>query len=206
MKIFTRVFLGILSLGLVFGSQAASFGVAPGVVPVSVRANEPTKGDTVLINWRTGAGLTITDFGISTALQLPSYNPNAKKYTPFVRLQKKSSVFSKPSIRKNDGLYASTVRVTNSQGAKEVRVTPSISASPNPSRGMTRIALTALGDDQYHVRISNAIGKIYKVIAVPQASEAIMVDLSPLPPGIYFYSLLVNEKMVETKRLILQQQ
>ncbi|MFD1756767.1 T9SS type A sorting domain-containing protein, partial [Rufibacter sediminis] len=73
---------------------------------------------------------------------------------------------------------------------------------------VTKISLSSLGDESYKIRISNAIGKVYKEIPVmkPTSTETIVVDLSPLPAGIYFYSLLVNEKMVETKRLILQQQ
>ncbi|MBA9076926.1 T9SS type A sorting domain-containing protein [Rufibacter quisquiliarum] len=209
MKIFTRVLLGILSVGLVFGSKAASFGVIPGVLPTHGRAAETAKSDSVLLSWRTAASLTITDFGISAALHLPSYNPNAKKYSPFLYLSKTSNVAApKPGVRTLQGVFASSARVASVQAAKEVKLIPSLTAYPNPSRGITKISLSALGDDNYKIRISNAIGKIYKEFPVNQgsASETIVIDLSPLPAGVYFYSLLVNEKMVETKRLILQQQ
>ncbi|MGV3540901.1 MAG: T9SS type A sorting domain-containing protein [Rufibacter sp.] len=208
MKIFTRVLLGVLSIGLVFGSKAASFGVIPGVLPVH-KGTEASKSDTVLLNWRTAASLTITDFGISTAMQLPSYNPNAKKYSPFLYLNKNSNLSTaKPGVRSQQVSFASTARVSAPHAAKEAKVIPTLTAYPNPSRGLTKISLSSLGDDNYKIRISNAIGKVYKEFPVSQgsASETIVIDLSPLPAGVYFYSLLVNEKMVETKRLILQQQ
>ncbi|MFA1772785.1 T9SS type A sorting domain-containing protein [Rufibacter glacialis] len=210
MKIFTRVFLGVLTLGMVLGSKAASLGVIPGGLPVGTRTVETTKSDTVFLNWRTPTGLTVTDLGILPALNFPSYNPNAKKYSPFLYLTKKSDRLAiKPGVQH---VSASTAGARKTfflnQGNKESKLIPSLNAYPNPSRGITKISLNALGDENYKIRISNAIGKVYKEIPVmqPSVTETIVVDLSPLPAGIYFYSLLVNEKMVETKRLILQQQ
>ncbi|RNI26331.1 T9SS C-terminal target domain-containing protein [Rufibacter latericius] len=116
---------------------------------------------------------------------------------------------TKPGLRQVAAVYASASKIlTGGQGTKEPKLIPSLNAYPNPSRGVTRISLSSLGDETYKIRISNAIGKVYKEIPVakPTTTETIVVDLSPLPAGIYFYSLLVNEKMVETKRLILQQQ
>jgi len=211
MKIFTRILLGFLSLTLVFGSQAASFGVMPGVLPAGSRTADGSKGDSVLVNWRSGASLTITDFGISSALHFPSYNPNAQKYSPFVSINKNSNVLSaKAGVKSLKTSFAQTAKAATVANVvvQEPKTMPSLNAFPNPSKGLTKISLTSVGDDNYKIRISNAIGKIYKVIPFTKetASETVTVDLSPLPAGIYFYSLLVNEKMVETKRLILQQQ
>ncbi|MFB9864514.1 T9SS C-terminal target domain-containing protein [Rufibacter immobilis] len=211
MKIFTRVFLGILALGLVVGSKAASLGVVPGGLPVNARVADTSKSDTVFLNWRSASGLTVTDLGILPALNFPSYNPNAKKYSPFLYLTKKgnSALAVKPGVRNVTPSYTAVTRqLSSTQGIKESKLIPSLNAYPNPSRGVTKISLSSLGDDHYKIRISNAIGKVYKEIPVmqPSATETIVVDLSPLPAGIYFYSLLVNEKMVETKRLILQPQ
>ncbi|WP_223808986.1 T9SS type A sorting domain-containing protein [Rufibacter hautae] len=211
MKIFTRVFLGILTLGIVLGSKASSLGEMRGGLPLGSRTVSTSGSDTVFLNWRTNANLAITDFGISASSALSSYNPNVKKYSPLLYLTKNTGAkTAKPGLRQlTTALYASTSKIlSGNQGVKEPKLIPSLSAYPNPSRGMTRISLSSLGDDNYKIRISNAIGKVYKEIPVtkPANSETIMVDLSPLPAGIYFYSLLVNEKMVETKRLILQQQ
>lgn len=202
MKIFTRVLLSILSVGLVFGSHARSFGV----VPVAVRSVDAHKSDTALVSWRVPASLTVSDFGISTALTLPSYNPNAKKYSPFLDINKNAKALAaNPGLRSLSSTYRSRLS-GNESAAKEVnKIIPSLSAYPNPSRGLTNITLSHIGDDNYKVRISNTIGKVIWTYEVKQDSPLpIPVNLSQLPAGVYFYSLLVNEKMVETKRLILQ--
>lgn len=83
---------------------------------------------------------------------------------------------------------------------------PTLSAYPNPTRGVTTLSLSQVGDDNYKIRISNTIGKIVRTIDLKDLNESseVTLDLSHLPSGVYFYSLLVNEKMIETKRLVLQ--
>ncbi len=185
-------------------------GVIPGGLPLGTRTTTTSSSDTVFLSWRTAAPITVTEMVKLPALNMPSHNPNAKKYTPFLYLTKNSGAMAlKPGVRNVSTSYASTSRnIVVNQGTKDGKLIPSLNAYPNPSRGVTRISLSALGDDNYKIRISNAIGKVYKEIPVtqPATTETIVVDLSPLPAGVYFYSLLVNEKMVETKRLILQQQ
>lgn len=86
------------------------------------------------------------------------------------------------------------------------RQTPSISAYPNPSRGITRVSLSQVGmADNYKLKISNTIGKVVETHDLPVThSNVFILDMSGHPAGVYFYSLLVNDKTVETKRLILQ--
>ncbi|WP_205504069.1 T9SS type A sorting domain-containing protein [Rufibacter psychrotolerans] len=215
MKIFTRVFLGVLALGLVFGSKASTLGGIPAGLPANTRLVNTSNSDTLFLNWRKPVGETVSVFGILPGLNFPLHNPNVsslstKKNSPFLFLTRNAGgTGTKPSVRNASASYASNSRtIAVNQGAKETKLIPSLNAYPNPSRGVTRISLSALGDDKYKIRISNVIGKVYKEIPLmqPSATETIVVDLSPLPAGVYFYSLLVNEKMVETKRLILQQQ
>ena len=101
-------------------------------------------------------------------------------------------------------LYASVVMASFTPG-RDVKSIPSINAYPNPSKGYTRLTLTQSGGDNYKIRISNTIGRVIftKDLAATEAKE-VMLDMSPYPSGVYFYSLLVNDKTVETKRLILQ--
>lgn len=101
-------------------------------------------------------------------------------------------------------LYASVVMAAFVPG-RDVKAIPSINAYPNPSRGYTRLTLSQSGGDNYKIRISNTIGRVIytKDLAATEAKE-ITLDMSPYPSGVYFYSLLVNDKTVETKRLILQ--
>ena len=101
-------------------------------------------------------------------------------------------------------LYASVVMASFMPG-RDVKTIPSINAYPNPSKGYTRLTLSQSGGDNYKIRISNTIGRVIftKDLAATEAKE-ITLDMSPYPSGVYFYSLLVNDKTVETKRLILQ--
>ncbi|MCC9137306.1 T9SS type A sorting domain-containing protein [Pontibacter silvestris] len=82
---------------------------------------------------------------------------------------------------------------------------PSINAYPNPSRGITKLSLKLPGNDNYKIRVSNTIGRVVYTQEVSNyESTAVDLDMRSLPSGIYFYSLLVNDKTVETKRLVLQ--
>ncbi|HEY4652839.1 MAG TPA: T9SS type A sorting domain-containing protein [Pontibacter sp.] len=106
--------------------------------------------------------------------------------------------------RPDKSLYASVTLAAFAPG-RDVKTIPSINAYPNPSNGPTRLTLTQSGGDNYKIRISNTIGRVIftKNLAATEAKE-ITLDMSPYPSGVYFYSLLVNDKTVETKRLILQ--
>lgn len=99
--------------------------------------------------------------------------------------------------------FASLSSVAPSRVIKQM---PSINAYPNPSRGITRLSLNLPGgQENYKIRISNTIGKVLSVHeVVPAEKMEVELNMTSLPSGIYFYSLLVNDKTVETKRLVLQ--
>lgn len=102
-----------------------------------------------------------------------------------------------------------TVSLTSLASVAPVRTIkqmPSINAYPNPSRGITRLSLNLPGGhENYKIRISNTIGKVLSVHElVPAEKMEVELNMTSLPSGIYFYSLLVNDKTVETKRLVLQ--
>lgn len=85
-------------------------------------------------------------------------------------------------------------------------VTPTLTVFPNPSRGQLTVQLAGLSGQDYKFRLANVLGREVRLLSMrpEQASEAFAVDLSGLPAGLYFYSLLVNDKIVSTKRLTLQ--
>jgi hypothetical protein len=84
--------------------------------------------------------------------------------------------------------------------------TPTLTVFPNPSRGQLTVQAAGLTGQGYKFRLANVLGREVRLLAFrpEQASEALAVDLSGLPAGLYFYSLLVNDKIVSTKRLTLQ--
>jgi hypothetical protein len=87
----------------------------------------------------------------------------------------------------------------------EGRLKPSLNAYPNPSKGKFTISLSQASGAIYKISLSNTIGHVIKVIEVQPGYHSYIIDLSDKPAGVYFYSLSVNDKLVETKRLILQQ-
>ena len=84
--------------------------------------------------------------------------------------------------------------------------TPTLTVFPNPSRGQLTVQAAGLSGQGYKFRLANVLGREVRLLSFrpEQASEALAVDLNGLPAGLYFYSLLVNDKIVSTKRLTLQ--
>ncbi|WP_426058661.1 T9SS type A sorting domain-containing protein [Hymenobacter sp. B1770] len=99
------------------------------------------------------------------------------------------------------------------QGTTPTAATPDTRASltvlnvyPNPSRGQITVQLNQKATGDYKLRLSNIIGQELRTIALkPELTSAgLPVDLSDFRAGMYFYSLLVDGKVVTTKRLVLQ--
>ncbi len=89
----------------------------------------------------------------------------------------------------------------------EGKLKASLNAYPNPAKGKFTISLSQATKASYKITLSNTIGQVIKTIVVPETAHntnGFEFDLSDKPAGVYFYSLIVNDKMVETKRLILQ--
>ncbi|RPD50132.1 T9SS C-terminal target domain-containing protein [Hymenobacter sediminis] len=95
--------------------------------------------------------------------------------------------------------------VTASVAARTL--TPALSVYPNPSRGLITVSVgQKLPWGDFKLRLSNIIGReVRSVLLRPEAADGGMnLNLSDLPPGMYFYSLVQNDKVVSTKRLVLQ--
>ena len=89
---------------------------------------------------------------------------------------------------------------------RPVQATPTLNVFPNPSRGQLTVQLTGLAGQEYKLRLANILGREVRLLALrpEQATEGLAMDLTGLPAGMYFYSLLLNDKIVATKRLTLQ--
>lgn len=77
---------------------------------------------------------------------------------------------------------------------------------PNPSRGFVTVQLRQRPGPDYKLRLFNIIGQEIRSVALrPDLSATgLPLDLSSLPGGVYFYSLVVDGKVASTKRLVLQ--
>jgi hypothetical protein len=108
------------------------------------------------------------------------------------------------SARISKSMYSAVTLASFAPG-RDVKPVPSIKATPNPSHGLTKITLSQTSGENYKIRISNTIGKVIELRELRAAeTTSVDLDMSNYPAGVYFYSLLVNDKTVETKRLILQ--
>ncbi|UYZ59074.1 T9SS type A sorting domain-containing protein [Hymenobacter latericus] len=95
------------------------------------------------------------------------------------------------------------------QGPPEgVTVNAPLTVYPNPVRGgQATVAFTETKPGKaYRLRISNIIGREVRSVQLRSetAVQGQLIDLSALPGGIYFCSLLMDEQVVATKRLTLQ--
>lgn len=202
MKIFTRIFFMVAFLTLNMLSFAATYTISVNnstFVPQNLTVNP---GDRVVFQWNSGNHPVMSDNNA-----FPLFNIN-------------SAATSKTLVMNNPGTYGyhsmglggpangmfGTIVVRTVSDKKEFKNAATLNAYPNPSQGETTITLNHGANENYKIRISNAIGRVVKTIDLDNnATDAqVKVDLSNLPAGFYFYSLLANDKMLETKRLVLQ--
>ena len=132
--------------------------------------------------------------------------------TVVVMVENNSDNFSSNTFRATpsgpwQGMVGSTA-VSNtpqtSLSAKAAGV--ALSIYPNPSKGLVVVTLNQKVGPEYKLRLSNVLGREIRSFALrTEASNTGMpLNLSDLPAGMYFYSLVLNDKVVSTKRFVLQ--
>ncbi len=212
MKIFTRFFLMLTVLGLGWAPvRAANVTITvtdnnytPSVVSIAV-------GDTVTWNYTTGNSShpTMSDSSPAAWTTFPLMPGTSKK----IRFAT-NGVF--PYHCTLHGAFVNGVLIGMS-GTIKVEGTPTatedarlaalaLSLFPNPSRGYVTVQLRQRPGPAYQLRISNVIGQEIRSVGLrPDLTTAgLPLNLTDLPGGVYFYSLLVDGKVASTKRLILQ--
>ena len=104
------------------------------------------------------------------------------------------------------GIITVIARTTTATlNAKEAGI--SVNVFPNPSRGQITVKLDQkFGNGDYKLRLSNIIGQEIRSVALkPEVfTGGTVLDLTDLRAGMYFYTLLVDGKVITTKRLVLQ--
>lgn len=88
----------------------------------------------------------------------------------------------------------------------EQTTVPTLNVFPNPSCGQLTVQVTGQAGQDYKLRLANVLGREVRLLTFrpEQAAAGLAIDLTGLPTGLYFYSLLVNDKIVSTRRLTLQ--
>lgn len=100
-----------------------------------------------------------------------------------------------------------TLIVTTVTATADARLTaPVVNLFPNPSKGQVTLQISQRAGQDVKLRLNNVIGQEVRTMALkPELlAEGQVISLGDLPSGIYFYSVLVNDKVMSTKRLVLQ--
>ena len=75
-------------------------------------------------------------------------------------------------------------------------------AYPNPANQTVSISYNV--SERSEITFYNIVGKQVKSILVDAGTRNIEVETSSLPSGTYFYSMISNSKITETKRLVIK--
>ncbi|MFZ5551844.1 MAG: T9SS type A sorting domain-containing protein [Bacteroidota bacterium] len=91
-------------------------------------------------------------------------------------------------------------------GVEENKISHEINLYPNPANAFVKYdySLTNTTGSDKHLVIMDVLGNKVREIAINNEKGVITVDIHSLKAGIYFYSLLVDGKAIETKRLMIQ--
>ncbi len=202
MKIFTRIFCIVAFLTVNMFGFAATYTVSVNNATFAPQNLTVDPGDVVIFQWVAGSHPVMSDNNAFPMFDINSATPTK------TLVMNNSGTFGYHCMAKGGpgvGMFGNIV-VRTVSGVKEFKNAATLSAFPNPTRGETTITLNHAANENYKIRISNAIGRVIKTIDIDKQAvdSKVEVDLSNLPAGFYFYSLLANDKMVETKRLILQ--
>jgi len=83
---------------------------------------------------------------------------------------------------------------------------PVLNLYPNPSKGQVTLQISQRPGQDVKLRLNNVIGQEVRTVALKPELMAVgqVINLGDLPSGVYFYSVLVNDKIMSTKRLVLQ--
>lgn len=207
MSIFTKLVPLVFGLLSVLTVSAARFTVLVGAGGENKYEPATTKirvGDEVEFKYVSGVHPTMSD-------------SNPALWTLFVPSNQLQSMIIPASKFTTAGAYpyhctvhegmAGTIIVESALATTPAALTGALTIFPNPSRGQVNVTLTERGRGDYKLRLRNIIGQEVRTFALrPELMGAagLPLNLSDLPAGLYFYSLLIDNKAVLTKRLTLQ--
>ncbi len=77
-------------------------------------------------------------------------------------------------------------------------------AYPNPATNKVNFDFKLAGMNSATVNIINLLGSVVKSADLITGANKVSVDVSDLPQGVYFYSVVVNGNIYQTKKLIIK--
>ncbi len=168
-------------------------------------------GDEVRWEWVSGSHPSVADDGVSFAPFNAGENAPATR-GPFTALGTITYHCQPHSFQATAGGpwqgMVGSITVSNAPQASLNTKTAGVALDvyPNPSKGLVVVTLNQKVGPEYKLRLTNILGRELRSFALrPDASNTGMpLNLSDLPAGMYFYSLVLNDKVISTKRFVLQ--
>lgn len=75
---------------------------------------------------------------------------------------------------------------------------------PNPTNNFVNVEFDKSLNQNLSIEIKDILGKHIETIAVPSSAQKMQLDLSSYSKGIYFLSVLDNQQILKTKKLIVK--
>ncbi len=159
-------------------------------------------GDTIFIGVNFRESCTpVNNFSWSSFANLSLLQPGI--YYIKVTAKAYSNSAPTPGIRvKVKSFQVGSISGLNNKKMPDINA-PQISLYPNPAAKNFSIRFSNPKSQPHQVTIINSIGQVVKTTNEIKTEE-IKIEKGNLPPGVYFYRLLQNEKLIHTGKLILQ--
>lgn len=197
MRFATLLFLSLLTLQV---ALAATYGITTGTAGKKLRAaHSLAVRHARSAGWLNGVPPTATSLAAASAVFARSSSAASQTGTAgqlgVGRYQNSATYLSR--------LGSGQVALGAPTGQSPM---PGLNVYPNPAHGQTNVLVSGPGGADYKLRLNNVLGsEVRRLLVRPdnQSTTGFALDLSDLPPGLYFCSLLVNDKTLVTKRLTL---
>jgi len=136
--------------------------------------------------------------GVSDSTFRGDYTPFGKVGTTKVRYLFYTSSSTSDSISVTINYH-----ITPTGIGSKVIAENKLTASPNPANSMTMIGYTLSQESQSgKILIHNMLGSVVEEINLTDKQSSILLMTDGYKPGVYFYTLLVDNKTVSTKKLV----
>jgi len=193
MRLATRLMTLFLAALALLPAAAATYGARLGAPQAEVTTAQqvpgPAAASTARLVWAPAA----RPFGLANPLATWTPGSPIPGMAAFLKPASPAAVFTLPT------LHEAALALPSQSGS------PALSVFPNPARGLLTVQLSAQHGPDYKMRLSNVLGREVRLLPLPLATAAtgLPLDVTGLPAGLYFCSLLVNDKAVSTNRLTL---
>jgi len=75
---------------------------------------------------------------------------------------------------------------------------------PNPARNTVSLNYDLNGAQYAQLEIHNILGSLVKTVEIDKTSGLLNIDVTDLNNGVYFYSFIVDDKVITSKKLVIQ--